>query len=134
VAAVQRVVAVVPVRVVRAVPDGEPPAGDPVRHAPHQRAEVGRVVLFQFHSVCQQYDGSLNKQDKQLITFPIHQSNLKKKKEKKMTCMHGRFSLVFSPRKIRCPCSQERRRRCALQQAETKTDQFTRKDQLELAS
>jgi hypothetical protein len=47
--AVERVVAVVPVRVVGVVPDGEPPAGDAVRHAPHQRAEVGRVVLLLYH-------------------------------------------------------------------------------------
>jgi len=81
VAAVQRVVAVVLVRVVGPVLDGEPPAGDPVRHPPHQRAEVGRVVLFQL--VNQQYDGSLNKHDEQLITFPNHQPNLKME-EKKM--------------------------------------------------
>lgn len=48
VAAVERVVAVVPVRVVGAVLDGEAPAGDAVRHAAHQRAEVGRLVLFLF--------------------------------------------------------------------------------------
>jgi hypothetical protein len=44
--AVQRVVAVVLVRVVRVVLDGEPPAGDAVRHAAHQPAEVGGVVLL----------------------------------------------------------------------------------------
>jgi hypothetical protein len=51
VAAVERVVAVVPERVVGAVPDGEAPAGDAVRHATHQRAEVGRVVLEFFFPI-----------------------------------------------------------------------------------
>jgi len=55
VAAVERVVAVVPERVVRAVPDGEAPAGDAVRHATHQRAEVGRVVVVFFSNQTHQH-------------------------------------------------------------------------------